>query len=194
MRIEICGGIAAGKTTFATLMQNHGLYAILENFQTNPFWKPFYTNPGKYIFETEITFLLQHYHDIKISLEKKTDFICDFSLFIDLAYAQIGLEKKRLRIFKDALHELIHEVGVPFAIVHLRCDPEIQHERIMRRGRSVENSVTVDFLRLLDEKIDENLLSLSDDIKIISVDSGKYDFVNDDEFKEKIVKEIKSLV
>ena len=33
----------------------------------NPFWEAFYTDPSAYTFETEITFLLQHYHFAKVA-------------------------------------------------------------------------------------------------------------------------------
>lgn len=66
MRIEICGGIASGKTTLAKLLEENGIgKAIYENFEKNPFWEAFYKNPSKYAFETEIAFTLQHYHEIK---------------------------------------------------------------------------------------------------------------------------------
>ncbi len=78
--------------------------------------------------------------------------MCDFSLYIDLAYAQIGLEENRLKIFQDVLREITQEIYLPNYIVHLICDPEIQYERIVKRGRTVESSITVDFLKMLDFK------------------------------------------
>ncbi|HRP37690.1 MAG TPA: deoxynucleoside kinase, partial [Candidatus Dojkabacteria bacterium] len=45
-RIEICGGIASGKTTLANLLARLDIEPILENFQTNPFWQAFYNDPA----------------------------------------------------------------------------------------------------------------------------------------------------
>ncbi len=50
MRIEICGGIAAGKTTFAMLMHNNKIDTVFEDFRMNPFWQAFYLNPGEVYF------------------------------------------------------------------------------------------------------------------------------------------------
>lgn len=79
--IEVCGGIASGKTTFASLMKNIGLNPVFEDFKKSPFWEAFYRNPGKYIFETEVSFILSHYHQIKKTLEssKNNKLIYDFS-------------------------------------------------------------------------------------------------------------------
>ena len=68
--VEVCGGIASGKTTFAALMTNIGLIPVLEDFKKSPFWEAFYRNPGEYIFETEISFILLHYHQIKKALAR----------------------------------------------------------------------------------------------------------------------------
>ena len=79
MRIEICGGIASGKTTFAALVSRIGYESISESFVTNPFWDAFYSEPGSYIFETEITFALQQYHQVKKQLGAAKPIVCDYS-------------------------------------------------------------------------------------------------------------------
>ena len=90
-RIEVCGGIASGKTTFSELMRNIGIQPLFENFRANPFWKTFYSDSGKYTFEKEITFILQHYHQIKYEYKKNKINICDYSLLLDIAYAKRDL-------------------------------------------------------------------------------------------------------
>src|SRR5688572_12438580 len=81
-RIEVSGGIAAGKTTLAKLMRDYGFNAVLENYRANPFIRSFYSNPTGYAFETEITFLLQHYSQIKTSSAGQQILICDYSLYL----------------------------------------------------------------------------------------------------------------
>ena len=78
-RVEICGGIAAGKTTLARLLRSKILTPIYEDFKKNPFYDAFYEDPRRYAFETELTFLLQHYHQQKAMASKNRDFCADFS-------------------------------------------------------------------------------------------------------------------
>lgn len=80
-RIEICGNIASGKTTFATLSQAYGYNAILEDFKKIPYLEDFYFSPSEFAFETEISFTLQHYYQIKKA--SSNTFITDFSLIND---------------------------------------------------------------------------------------------------------------
>ncbi len=96
-RIEVCGGIASGKTTLANLLHKLDIPSTLENFAANPFMQQFYADPIKTAFETEITFLLQHYHQTKIAANLNKRFVCDFSFLLDLAYARVTLNSSLLR-------------------------------------------------------------------------------------------------
>ena len=78
MFIEICGAIASRKPTLCSTIGNNGVNTAFEKFHKNPFFEDFYTDQSSFSFETEITFLLQHYHEIKKRM--KLDMICyDFS-------------------------------------------------------------------------------------------------------------------
>src|SRR3954447_11075813 len=94
-RVEICGGIASGKTTLANLLGSSERMVVREDFSSNPFWRAFYDDPNNTAFETEITFLLQHYHQIKVATNLEKSFACDFSLLLDYAYAHVTLNGSR---------------------------------------------------------------------------------------------------
>ena len=60
-RIEICGGIASGKTTLASILKQLDYNVVFERFMDNPFLNEFYTSNGSdNTFETEMVFLLLH--------------------------------------------------------------------------------------------------------------------------------------
>ena len=135
--IEICGGIASGKTTFANLLQKNNYSTIYESFTTNPFWEAFYSDSGSYIFETEITFTLQHYHQIKTQVGSEKILVCDYSFLLDLAYAEIGLTGSQLAAFKTVYTEIKKELPPASLIIHLQCRPRNRvgpHSRSRSRG------------------------------------------------------------
>lgn len=46
MRIEICGGIGAGKTTVANVLSARLTCPLVsETYRSTPFWEPFFKNP-----------------------------------------------------------------------------------------------------------------------------------------------------
>jgi deoxyguanosine kinase len=185
--MEICGGLASGKTTFTKLMRKIGLKPILENFKKVPSWEAFYTNPGKFIFETEITFTLLHYHQIKRRIEEGSDVIlCDFSFVLDLAYAKIGLDGSKLRAFENVYSEIKKELGSPSLLVHLKCDANTELERIRRRGRKEEASIDLDFLEELNQAVENEVVNIQGQYQLVTIDSGIKDFANDKKIKKEM--------
>ena len=187
-RIEICGGIASGKTTIASLMPRLGYDVVNESFSINPFWKSFYTDPSKYAFETEVTFTLQHYHQIKKQTEKSNKIACDYSFELDAAYAEIGLKNSKLEAFKTVYKEIKKELSPPVLIIHLQCDPKVELTRILARGRDIEKNITVDFLHSLNEAISLQINKTKNTVPILKIDSAKYNFADDEETKRAILK------
>jgi deoxyadenosine/deoxycytidine kinase len=177
-RVEICGVIASGKTTVARLLGNMGFYPVLEDFQNNTFLASFYFDPPAYAFETEISLLLQHYHQVKKNSQSKSPLICDFSLLLDYAFSDVTLLGKQRAVFQSVFDAVTEELHPPSVIIHLRCPPEILLQRIKRRGREVEKTITLDYLMALDQAIKRVLEQKHDQNRIISIDSDTIDLIN----------------
>ncbi len=174
-RIEICGNIASGKTTLCQGLVSKGYIPIFEDFSKNPFFLPFYQNPQAFSFETEVTFLLQHYHSIKLQ-ETDNMIACDYSFFLDLAYADVNLSGNRHKIFCEILLELQSEIALPSQIIQLVCPQEVLRNRIVARRRALEKSVTIHYLRSLARAISLRIEEISDQVPVISIDSNAIDF------------------
>lgn len=174
-RIEICGNIASGKTTLCQGMAKKGYFTIFEDFQKNPFFEDFYADPAAYSFETEVTFLLQHYNLIK---KQKSEplLASDYSLLLDMAYADVNLAGNRLKIFLEIVTELQKEIGLPSQIIHLVCPEEVLLKRIIRRSREVETSITIEYLNSLNKAISFRIKDFSNQVPVITIDSHAIDF------------------
>lgn len=173
--LEICGGIATGKTTLCQKLSEKGMRAIFEDFQTNPFWENFYCEPQLFAFETELSFHLQHYSSIKINLKQKK-FVCDFSLVQDLAYADINLNYRRHELFCDVANELRDEVGFPKVLIYIYCPEVVQLHRIQARNRLPERTITENYLRALNVALEKRVHQLEGVCRVVRIDSSKIDF------------------
>lgn len=187
LRVEVCGGIASGKTTFATLLKRIGIEPILESFQTNPFWEAFYADPASHAFETEIAFLLQHYHQVKIARTKENIFICDFSLLLDLAYAKVTLHGPKYKAFLSVYEEIKRDLGFPNLLVYLHCSADIELERIRRRGRITEESITLEYLGAINNSLEYRISEICQKTKVISINSEHQNFADDEIVKENML-------
>lgn len=177
-RIEICGNIASGKTTFCQHLSSKGIQTVFEKFQDNPFLTQFYENPPNFAFETEVTFLLLHYHSIKLNQDKRIS-AYDYSLIQDIAYADVNLEGNKHKMFIELAKELLMEISYPSKIIHLMCPEEELINRIKERKRDVEASITIGYLKELNKAIQSRLNDMGNNIKIVSINSQKTNFIFD---------------
>lgn len=190
VRVEICGGIASGKTTLANLLDSDERQLVLEDFSNNPFWRAFYADPHNTAFETEITFLLQHYHQIKVATNLEKSFACDFSLLLDYAYAHVTLSGSRFDIFKSVYNEACSHLSSPSLLVYLQCDPTVELERIRARGRETEKSITIDYLSSINKCLASLVSALPASQAALSIDSVFYDFAHDEQAKAEVIKQV----
>jgi deoxyadenosine/deoxycytidine kinase len=174
-KIEICGNIASGKTTLCQCFQDRNFPVTFEDFKKNPFYEAFYQSPQAYSFETELTFLLQHYHAIKVCSQAER-LVCDYSILQDMAYADVNLTGSQHHIFFEVVHEIQKEIGHPQAIIYLTCPEDILLERIIARSREAETSVTIDYLKALARALSARVKSVSSQTNVISIKSDLVDF------------------
>jgi deoxyadenosine/deoxycytidine kinase len=147
-------------------------------------------------FETEISFLLQHYHEVKNANNHNSSFVCDFSIALDRAYARANLIAKRLELFEALADELEGEIGLPDKLIHLNCQEKILLERILRRVendpeklRQTEKNITIDYLQRLTDQIEIEVARIEkeDRIKIIHINSHEFDFAHNPEDQQKAI-------
>ena len=178
-RIEICGGIASGKTTLAKLLQGADLVSVLEDFRMNPFYRAFYRDPVGTAFETELTFLLQHYHLEKSAVLNKNPFCADFSTVLDRAYGSVTLTSDKLRLFLLIHKHIESELPSRSLLIHLRCPPEVELQRIRRRRRRAERTISLAYLSKINDALDARTKSLSRSENVLVIDSDAGDFAHE---------------
>jgi deoxyadenosine/deoxycytidine kinase len=178
-RIEICGGIAAGKTTLArTLAALADVPVVLERFEQNPFWKLFYERPAVFVHEKNISFLAQHTGHIK-EVGEYAPLVCDYAVFQDLAYASLLKDPVHTDVMGAVYRHLYGQLPRPALIVHLTCDPQVQLARIASRGRPQEASIGIDYLAALNEAIVKQLKDASVGVIVREVCSHEMNFAVD---------------
>lgn len=179
VRIEICGGIASGKTTLAhALVTSTAQHLVLEDFHANPFWSRFHELPDLFALEKNVCFLAQHTGEIKAAGDHAL-VICDYGVFQDLAYARLQQASDHLRVMKMLYEHLYRPLPPPSLVVQLRCEPDVQLHRIRTRARREEASISLDYLRRLNEAIDEALAESLPGTRVHIIRADEVDFAHD---------------
>lgn len=153
--ISFEGCVGAGKTT----LTNYFSYElkkrkILEEYERNPFLRDFYEGTNVNL-ETEITFLLIHYSQLKKAVKNRnTDFIlADFSIEKDWVYAILNLNREELKVFEKIYDYVIHEIEVPYVIIYVDLSLEVLRQRIFQRGRSYEINADLRYFKEYNDKV-----------------------------------------
>ena len=194
VRIEICGGIASGKTTLAKLLARGTEWTLVrENFRRNPFWAKFYADPVTFMREKNISFLPLHTGAIK-SYSGKRAMVCDYAVFQDLAYARLSRSREHFTTMSAVYRDLYASVGPPTLFIHLECTARVQLARIRARHRREELSITVGYLQSLNEAIRAVMAErkLGAPIKVIRAD--QVDFAHEPSQAARIKAEILSMI
>ena len=189
MRIEVCGGIASGKTTFARALAAHDtrFTAVCEDFSSNTFLSDFYTDVSMYAYETEISFLLQHMHQIKAARGNHSKIVCDFSIEQDYSYAINNLETPGQLSFIEVYKETIRQIMPPDLLVLIQCPTQILLKRIHARGRNNEKAIDGIYLDSTIQALNDRVAQLN--VNTIILDSNRYDFRKPNDIR-KIMMEI----
>jgi deoxyadenosine/deoxycytidine kinase len=182
MRIEICGGIAAGKSTLAARIAEAGHFRLIkESYRSIPFWKKFYTDTKGYALEKNISFLLAHADAIPESSDPNADpVVCDYAMFQDMAYAELG-PREDLATLRPLYARLIRRLPPPTIIINLSCSTKTQIDRILRRGRSAEQAIPESYLLDLRARIDKALheYARKTGAQLIEYDTDEMNFASD---------------
>ncbi|MDR0472409.1 MAG: deoxynucleoside kinase [Treponema sp.] len=178
--ICIEGCIGVGKTTLATQLASsiNGACILLEDFGAHPFLEDFYTD-SKYTFETELNFLLIHYHQLLKAMNNQPPLLIgDYFFGKDKLFADANiLSEKEIAIFMQLYDYLLCKLVQPDIIVCLSGTTDMIYNRILTRNRESEKNVSYDYI----SKINMNYEVFFSEIRkiycTVDIDMNENDFV-----------------
>jgi deoxyguanosine kinase len=153
--IAIEGVIGAGKTTFAQMLSERlGARLVLERFEENPFLPRFYEDPEHFAFQTQIFFLLSRYKQQQDLFQADLfhDFlISDYIFEKDKIFAYLTLADEELKLYETMLGAIERNIPTPDLVVYLQCSVERLMDNIRHRARKMEENISEDYIRDLNE-------------------------------------------
>lgn len=149
--IAIEGNIGTGKTTIATLLSNIlSADLVLESFKNNPFLDQFYASEKDIIFQLEMFFLAERYHQMSRHLlgDIFTDHIvADYFFSKSSIFGGINLAQAEKDLFMNLFNIMERFMPVPDILIYLHNDIATIEAQITSRGRSNEQNIPTTYLQ-----------------------------------------------
>ena len=196
MHIAIAGNIGAGKTSLTELLAKHYNWeAHFEDVIDNPYLDDFYNHMERWSFNLQIYFLKSRFEQLLSFRENKKTIIQDRTIYEDAhIFAPnlnaMGLMNQRdFNNYKGIFNLMVSLIDGPDLLIYLRSSIPNLVNKIHKRGRDYENSISIDYLSRLNERY-EAWVSTYDAKKIIIIDVDTLDFVDNKADLSSVIKVI----
>jgi len=182
--IAIAGNIGAGKTTLSSLLaQHYGWTPMYEDANTNPYLSDFYNDMQRWAFNLQIYFLNSRYQQVlnirggdEVVVQDRTIYEDAFIFAPNLH--EMGLMSERdFENYFDLFKTMSLNTQAPDLLIYLRSSISTLVDHIQTRGRDYEGSMSLDYLKRLNEKY-ENWIANYTDGKLLVVEIDGVDFQN----------------
>ncbi|MDA8630614.1 deoxynucleoside kinase [Flavobacteriaceae bacterium] len=197
MRIAIAGNIGAGKTSLTKQLSKSLKYKpYYEDVIANPYLDDFYNHMERWSFNLQIYFLNSRFKQLVTIDDKKENVIQDRTIYEDAFIFAPNLNAMGLMTQRDydnylALFDtMLNLVKPPDLLVYLQSSIPSLVNKIHKRGRDYEKTISIEYLSRLNERY-EAWISNYTSGKLLKINVDDLDFVENKSDYETILELIK---
>lgn len=177
--IALDGPIGVGKTSLVNMMVEHlGATKILEDVE-NPFLGAFYDDEPGAAFQAQLYFVLTRYQ--LLNQARQADLfsrftVADFTLQKDRVFAHLTLSDSELLVYEKLFAVLSPQVPKPDLVVYLQGSTDVLMQRVRRRARPEEKSISYEYLEAVNQAYSHYYLQY-DETPLLVINTTEIDFV-----------------
>lgn len=182
MHIAVAGNIGSGKTTLTRLLSKHFNWKPnYEDVENNPYLHSFYEDMQRWSFNLQVYFLNSRFRQVVEIRRTGKNVIQDRTIYEDAYIFAPNLHSMNLMSTRDfqnyiSLFELMSSfIQAPDLLIYLRANVPTLVAQIQNRGRDYEESIRLDYLKLLNERY-ENWINGYKLGKLLIIDVDNMDF------------------
>lgn len=202
MHVAVAGNIGSGKTTLTGLLAKHFKWKPhFEDVENNPYLNSFYEDMQRWSFNLQVYFLNSRFRQVLDIRKSGENVIQDRTIYEDAYIFAPNLHAMNLMSTRDfenyiSLFELMSSfIQPPDLLIYLKASIPTLVSQIQKRGREYEESIRLDYLKLLNERY-ENWINSYKLGKLLFIDVDNLDFKNPEDLSiviDKVNAEINGL-
>ena len=194
--IVIEGPLGVGKTSLAQMLaEKMNGQTLMEDVEENPFLVEFYRDPQKFRFQAQIFFLLRRYEQAQAMSQMdlfNRVVISDYLFDKDRIFAQVNLDDNEFWLYEQLFQILRKRVTPPDLVLFLQANTDILMERIKKRNRKYERSISFKYLEKINQTFNDFFFHYTDS-PLLVVNASEIDFVHVPEDFENLVEQVKKM-
>lgn len=198
LKIGLMGPIGAGKSTLAQLLADvwSEVEAIGESYPNNPYLEPFYEEPEKYSFKSQVWFLARRMEQLSTlghnSLKIEDPAQRMNYLFAFVQYEMGWMGQREWQLYESIYMELANAGAIkdPDAFIVVNSPIDVLIDRIRKRGRPYELKMlneNPEYFERLRKAVAGWAKGNKEEFPIIEVNSNDMDFANNHRDAEMVV-------
>lgn len=183
MHIGIAGNIGCGKTTLTRMLAEHyGWTPKFESVTYNPYLEDYYKDIPRWSYNLETYFLAQRFKDV-LEIARSCEVIVQdrtlaegVYIFVANNYAMGNLSERDYATYMDLFNVMTAMVKEPDLLIYLKSSVPHLVSQIQKRGRDYEQSMSLDYLKGLNERYDKWISQCKG--RVLTIEADNLDFQN----------------
>jgi deoxyadenosine/deoxycytidine kinase len=178
--LAIAGNIGVGKTELTNrLSAELGWLAYYEPVIENPYLDVFYADMQRWSFHLQIYFLSERFKAQAEIGRSELPFIQDRTIYEDAEifartlHAQGSMSDVDYRNYTALFDIMVGFLRKPDLVIYLKASPDVLLERIGRRGRTSEKSISRDYIVSLNQAYDDWMARARAEMDVIEIDTDQ---------------------
>lgn len=198
--IAIAGNIGVGKSTLVEfLSRTYAISPYYEPSEDNPYLPDFYRDMKRWAFHSQVYFLGSKFR-IHQELDRSPGLVAldrtifeDAEIFATALYDMRCIDKRDWATYWKLYQSILQAIRPPDLMIYLRCSMPALRKRIRQRGRSMEASVPLAYLKRL-ERLYEKWIASYDMSELLILDTDNMDYIHDLVHRLDIMQKIEAML
>jgi len=194
--ILVAGNIGSGKSSLTERIgERLGWRTAFESVTDNPYLPDFYANMKEWSFHLQVFFLghraqqhLDMFNDPRSSIIDRSIYE-DAFIFARALHSMGNINERDYITYKQVFDLVIRSLPAPSLLIYLKAPVDVLMNRIHKRGREMESTISREYLTLLDSFYSDWINNF-DLCPVLTLKTDDLDFVHQSQHLDTVVERI----
>jgi len=147
--IAVEGPIRVGKSTLSRYLAEQLRGQLVHEPEDNPFLGAFYEGESGAAFQTQFSFLIQRYEQLRqleVGATSRKIVVVDYIFEKDKLFANLNLSDAELNVYDRYYKMFRSQLPTPELVIYLQASTDVLKKRLKKRNAAAEKGVSDDYL------------------------------------------------